>query len=78
MKLTKDSFYLAPFWGSLLITNFLFFIDEGYNDFRWMKDPGNWFVFVIYVVVIYAFLLALTLIVLQAGRWVRRFSSSPR
>ena len=33
---------------SFIFTNFLFFIDEGYYDFRWMHDPGNWIVFGIY------------------------------
>lgn len=37
------------FIASLLVTFFLFFIDEGYYDFRWMKDPGNWLVFAFYV-----------------------------
>lgn len=26
----------------------LCFLDEGYYDFRWMKDPGNWVVFTLY------------------------------
>ncbi|MEX0965856.1 MAG: hypothetical protein WD077_01350 [Bacteroidia bacterium] len=34
--------------SALLITNFLFFIDEGYYDFRWMKRLGNWIPFVVY------------------------------
>lgn len=40
-------------WVPLLVaasaTMFLFYIDEGYYDFRWMKDFGNWFVFFIYL-----------------------------
>lgn len=31
-----------------LITQYLFFIDEGYNDFRWMKSFGNWIVYLLY------------------------------
>lgn len=34
----------APF----LIMFILCFLDEGYYDFRWMKDPGNWVVFAMY------------------------------
>ena len=34
--------------STLLITQFLFFIDEGYNDFRWMKSIGNWVVYFLY------------------------------
>ena len=34
---------------ALSITLFLFYIDEGYYDLRWMKEPGNWMIFVVYV-----------------------------
>ncbi len=40
--------------NALLITLFLFFIDEGYYSFSWMKDPGAWIVFLVYALVIYA------------------------
>lgn len=32
-----------------IVGQYLFYIDEGFNDFRWMKDFGNWIVYVIYV-----------------------------
>lgn len=41
-------------FSTLLLTSFLFFIDEGYYDFRWMLDPGNWIVFIIYCMVLFA------------------------
>lgn len=41
--------FLAPLFSAFLIVMFLFFIDEGYYDFRWMADAGNWFVFCIYL-----------------------------
>jgi len=34
--------------AALLVVCLLFCIDEGYNDFRWMKSWGNWFMFLIY------------------------------
>lgn len=34
--------------NSFLITQFLFFIDEGYYNFSWMADLDNWLVFVFY------------------------------
>lgn len=44
---------VSPVWVSLglsvLFSLFLFYIDEGYYDFRWMRDPGNWLVFAMYV-----------------------------
>ncbi len=38
---------------AFISTQFLFFIDEGYYDFRWMKDPGNWFVFIFYLMFLF-------------------------
>ena len=54
-----------------IITMFLFYIDEGYYNFNWMKSFGNWVVFVIYV-------LLLTLIQVACwfvGKTVLRLSS---
>jgi hypothetical protein len=31
-----------------LITQFFMWVDEGYYDFRWMNDPGNWVVYFLY------------------------------
>ena len=39
--------------ATFLITNFLFFIDEGYFDFTWMSLWGNWVMFVIYFLFIF-------------------------
>ncbi|MCB9232534.1 MAG: hypothetical protein H6581_12765 [Bacteroidia bacterium] len=33
---------------AVLCTHFLFFIDEGWYDFRWMNQTGNWVAFFIY------------------------------
>ena len=46
---------IAPFLSALVIVMFLFFIDEGYYDFRWMKDAGNWLVFVFYLAFFFLF-----------------------
>lgn len=40
---------LPPLISAFFIVMFLFFIDEGYYDFRWMKDLGNWLVFGFYM-----------------------------
>lgn len=37
---------------SIAVTLFLFFIDEGYYNFNWMADVGNWVAFLIYVVLL--------------------------
>jgi hypothetical protein len=34
--------------AAILIVSLLFWMDEGYYDFRWMRDPGNWLVFLLY------------------------------
>ena len=39
-------------FGTLMVTHFLFYIDEGYYDFRWMRDIGNWIMFLIYTIVL--------------------------
>ncbi len=44
---------IVPFVSALLIVLFLFFIDEGYYDFRWMTDPGNWLAFLMYLAVFF-------------------------
>lgn len=43
-------FYLI---NAFLITQLLLFIDEGYYDFRWMKNLGNWIIFLLYTGVIF-------------------------
>lgn len=49
--------------SSIALTLFLFYIDEGYYNFRWMLTLSNWFAFIIYVIPIFGFqLLVLKLI----------------
>nr|MBP6333957.1 hypothetical protein [Bacteroidia bacterium] len=45
---TKEFFIY--FSCAVLTTTFLFFIDEGYYNFKWMDSIGNWVAFMIYVV----------------------------
>jgi hypothetical protein len=49
----KEVDLVSPFVSTLIIVFFLFFIDEGYYDFRWMKEWGNWLVFVIYMIIFF-------------------------
>jgi hypothetical protein len=53
--LAKPSYrsWVGPFIGTLVVVNALFFIDEGYYDFRWMLQAGNWIVFVLYMVILF-------------------------
>lgn len=51
--------------SAIIITIFLFFIDEGYYDFRWMSDAGNWIPFFIYLVVIFILQLVFSDIILK-------------
>lgn len=53
LQARKPEDLISPLISALLIVMFLFFIDEGYYDFRWMKDPGNWVVFVIYMIIFF-------------------------
>ena len=47
-KLNDTSIYLLT---SLIVTLFLFYIDEGYYNFKWMANVGAWIIFVIYVAI---------------------------
>ena len=47
----KEVDFNSPLVSTFIIVMFLFFIDEGYYDFRWMKEWGNWLVFVIYMII---------------------------
>ena len=47
---TKPVIY---FLSTVVVVNILFFIDEGYYDFRWMADLGNWLAFAIYFAVLF-------------------------
>jgi hypothetical protein len=49
----KEEDLLTPFLAALLIVLFLFYIDEGYYNFRWMMDWGNWFVFGLYMLIFF-------------------------
>jgi hypothetical protein len=40
---------------AILLTNFLFFIDEGFYSFQWMNNVGNWVAFALYVAVMVLF-----------------------
>lgn len=49
MKETIKKSAFLPIISAVLITLFLFFIDEGYYSFKWMSDLGNWMIFFIYI-----------------------------
>ena len=60
-KSNKQAYILLG--SSVIITLFLFYIDEGYYNFKWMLQLSNWFAFVIYIIHIFGFqLLVLKLI----------------
>ena len=54
--------------SALLVTNLLFFIDEGYYDFRWMLDIGNWLIFIIYTCGLFVLQMLFFEIVLRSYR----------
>lgn len=39
---------IIPIGSALFVVFLLFFIDEGYYNFNWMKEPMNWFAFFLY------------------------------
>lgn len=40
---------ITPFIISVLVSAFLFYIDEGYYNFNWIYEPWNLVVFAIYI-----------------------------
>jgi hypothetical protein len=45
---------IIPFVSSLLIVLILSYVDEGYYDFRWMRDPGSWVAFGLLITIFFA------------------------
>jgi len=65
--------WLAPLVSTLGILLFFFFIDEGYYDFRWMEDGGNWVVFFIYFVIMFPVQLGVSELLLHKVPGRRKF-----
>ena len=53
----KDNILSLSAINSFLISQFLFFIDEGFYDFRWMMSWGNWIIFAVYFLILFGLLL---------------------
>jgi len=82
METTVTRSSRLPIWLSLLLastglTFFLFFIDEGYYDLRWMMHPMNWVAFGVYVTVLFLAQALVALFWLRNGsnrwRWMGTF-----
>lgn len=48
--------------NAVIIALFLFYIDEGYYNFAWMKSTGNWIVFFLYAMFLSIILMVLNFI----------------
>ncbi len=53
MNIKNNYQFNVPLALSLLVTLFLFYIDEGYYNFKWMLNIGNWLIFMIYVFILF-------------------------
>ncbi len=62
--------FLLPLFISILITLFLCYIDEGYYNFKWMLNFGNWVAFFVYASVIY---LAQLILIVPFSRFAPMF-----
>jgi len=62
---------------AILLTNILFYIDEGYYNLKWMNSPGNWIAFALYVTVMVLFQWITSMLIKQLyfGRFQLLFSS---
>lgn len=47
--LIRERIFLLPLTSAIIITVFLFCVDEGYNDFRWAREIKNWAIFSLFV-----------------------------
>ena len=45
--------FLFPLLIAITVTSMLFYIDEGFYNFKWMLNIGNWIAFIIYIAAIY-------------------------
>ncbi len=45
--------FIFPLLVAVTITSILFYIDEGFYNFKWMLNVGNWIAFFIYTAGIY-------------------------
>lgn len=52
-KSNNFNHYLILLLFTLSITFFLFYIDEGYYNFKWMLKIGNWVALFIYIIPIF-------------------------
>jgi hypothetical protein len=59
--------------ASISIVLFLFYIDEGYYSFKWIRSVGAWIVFSLYTAGLFLTQLALSLLVSKkyTNRWRR-------
>lgn len=48
VQITENKDVLTLIISAVGITFFIFFIDEGYYNFNWMKNIGNWIMFIPY------------------------------
>jgi len=67
---TETKKYILPLLISIVITLFLFYIDEGFYNFKWMLNVGNWIAFLVYVAAIY---IAQLLLILPLFRFFPNF-----
>jgi hypothetical protein len=70
IRLNKNDDLLSSLVAALLIVLFLFFIDEGYYNFNWMAQWGNWIVFGMYMAVFFPLLWVVAHFLLHSvDRW---------
>jgi hypothetical protein len=73
---TKTNEALILLVSAIAIAFALFFIDEGYYDFRWMKNPGNWIAFTAYVLMLFVGQLVVLKLFLRAYKGFGRLPIS--
>jgi hypothetical protein len=61
----KNNEWIILCISAIIITMFLFFIDEGYYNFKWMVNIGNWIAFLVYFAAIFLSQMLFSIILLK-------------
>ncbi|MBI1307176.1 MAG: hypothetical protein GC181_11290 [Bacteroidetes bacterium] len=69
-KYEPQTVLILAFCG--IFTGMLFYIDEGYNDFRWMLSAGNWIAFAGYITILFTLSILTDLIIYRFFRIEKR------
>ena len=63
LSLPIKNSYVTAIISAAIITAYLFYCDEGYYNFNWIKEPGAWIIYTLYVVVLTLLMIGISSVV---------------